>query len=190
MGTSSSSYSWLIQLSGDQPLFTTACWHTQNHTTASPAYTHRSEQHVHFKLPITMPTTAFLYLSPTRAMAKSGKLTTSGCLTATSITSFSTNLQVYVRQAEHMHGCCCHNIQEVPGLVPEGGACQGGSRADCQPCGHQHPALAGIAHLPPRSVVFLLPDKIGDVLPLWMWADTEDADGGPQCSHIAKQQVA
>jgi hypothetical protein len=38
-----------------------------------------------------MHTTTLLDLSPIRAMAKSGKLTTSGRLTATSVTSFSTN---------------------------------------------------------------------------------------------------
>jgi hypothetical protein len=38
-----------------------------------------------------MPMTAFLDLSPTRAMAKSGNLTLSGNSTATSVTSFSIN---------------------------------------------------------------------------------------------------
>ncbi len=38
-----------------------------------------------------MPMTALLDLSPTKATAKSGELTTSGPLTATSVTSFSTN---------------------------------------------------------------------------------------------------
>jgi hypothetical protein len=91
-GTPSSSYSSrLIQLSEDQPLLPTACWHTQNQTTASPAYAHRFRQHVRFKLSVTMPMTAFLDLSPTRAMAKSGQLTTSGRSAATSVTSFSTN---------------------------------------------------------------------------------------------------
>jgi hypothetical protein len=38
-----------------------------------------------------MPMTAFLYQSPTGAMAKSGDLTPSGQSTATSVTSISTN---------------------------------------------------------------------------------------------------
>ncbi len=86
-----SSHSWWAQWSGGQPLSTTVCWHTQHHTTTSSASSHCSQQHVRFKPSITMPTIAFLDLSSTKAMAKSGDLTPSGRLTATFVTSFSTN---------------------------------------------------------------------------------------------------
>jgi hypothetical protein len=86
-----SSHSWSAQLSGGQPLFTAARWHTQHHTTTSSASLHHSQGHVRFKPSLTLPTTALLDISPTRATAKSSNLTPSGRLTATSITSFSTN---------------------------------------------------------------------------------------------------
>jgi hypothetical protein len=50
-----------------------------------------SQWHGHFKPSPTMSTTALLDLSPTGATAKSSDLTSSGRLTATSVTSFSTN---------------------------------------------------------------------------------------------------
>jgi hypothetical protein len=74
------------QLSGGQPLFTVACWHTQHHTTTSSASSHCSCWHVRFK---PSPTTALPKFSPIGAMATSGDFTPSGLSTNTPVTSFS-----------------------------------------------------------------------------------------------------
>jgi hypothetical protein len=85
-GTPLSLHSWSAQLNGGQPLFTAACWHTQHHTTTSPASSpHCSQRHVHFK---PSPTTALAEFSPIGATATSSDVTPSGRLTDTPVTSF------------------------------------------------------------------------------------------------------
>jgi hypothetical protein len=84
-GTPSSLHSWSAQLSRGQSLFTAACWHTQHHTTASPASSHCSRWHVRFK---PSPMTALPEFSPIRATATIGDVTPSGRSTDTPITSF------------------------------------------------------------------------------------------------------
>jgi hypothetical protein len=84
-GTPLSLHSLLAQLSGGRPLFTAACWHTQHHTTASPASSHCSQQHIRFK---PSPTNALPEFSPIGATATSGDVTLSGQLTDTPVTSF------------------------------------------------------------------------------------------------------
>jgi hypothetical protein len=123
-GTPSSSHSQLIQLIGGQPLFTAVCWHTQHHTTASHVSTHRPRHHIHFKPFFTLPTTAFLDLSPTRAMAKSSDLTPSGRSTATSVTSFSTNSgkDIFQNNFALLTALQEHKIHTPPGPCP---ACAG-----------------------------------------------------------------
>ncbi len=84
-GTPLSLHSWSAQLSGGQTLFTTACWHTQHHTTASPASSHCSRWHVRFK---PSPTNALPEFSPIGATATSGDVTLSCRSTDTPVTSF------------------------------------------------------------------------------------------------------
>jgi hypothetical protein len=83
-GVPSSLHSWSAQLSGGRPLFTAACWHTQHHTTDSPAGSDCSRRHLRFK---PFPTTALPKFSPIGAMAMSGDVNPYGGSTDTPVTS-------------------------------------------------------------------------------------------------------
>jgi hypothetical protein len=48
-GALSSSHSWLAQLSGGQPCFTAACWHTNNQSNTTTACQHVPKMHIHKK---------------------------------------------------------------------------------------------------------------------------------------------
>jgi hypothetical protein len=95
-GTPLSLHSQLAQLSGGQPLFTTACWHTQHHTTSSPASSHCSQWHIHFK---PSPTNALPEFSPIGATAMSGDVTLSSRSTDTSVNSFRITSEEDIFQA-------------------------------------------------------------------------------------------
>jgi hypothetical protein len=92
----SSSHSWSAQLSGGQLLFIAACWHTQYHTTASPASSYCSQRHFRFKL---FPTTALPKFSPIGATATIGDVTPSGRLTDIPLTSLRITSEEDIFQA-------------------------------------------------------------------------------------------
>ncbi len=48
-GTPLSSHSWSAQLSGGQPLFTAACWHTNNQSNTTTTCRHVPKKHIHKK---------------------------------------------------------------------------------------------------------------------------------------------
>jgi hypothetical protein len=97
-GTPSSLHSRSAQLSGARPLFTSACWHTQHHSTAPSASPHCSQQHVGFKPSPTMPVANLPEFSPIRATARSGDFTPSGRSTDTPVFSFSITSGEYIFQ--------------------------------------------------------------------------------------------
>jgi hypothetical protein len=51
-----SSHSWLAQLSGRQPLFTAACWHTNNQSNTTTARQHVPKKHIRKKPILTTST--------------------------------------------------------------------------------------------------------------------------------------
>jgi hypothetical protein len=99
--TLTSPHSWLIQLSGDRPIFTTACWHTNNKSNATTTCQHVPKKHIHMK-PI-LPTS-------TVKMEGGGNVLQGNCIRRSSILQLvSSILHIQCRNRypfHRSHGWC------------------------------------------------------------------------------------